>query len=70
MEMTGEIRAQIGVLKCLPFSLHLPYSVSLKPNSTYIEVYNMICNGSHGISIGSLGQYAGESKCSRAPDRE
>ncbi|KAI0918829.1 hypothetical protein AcW1_009462 [Taiwanofungus camphoratus] len=34
--------------------------VSLKPNSTNIVVSNMWCNGSHGISVGSLGQYAGE----------
>ncbi|KAH9919866.1 glycoside hydrolase family 28 protein [Fomitopsis serialis] len=34
--------------------------VSLKPNATEIIVTNMWCNGSHGISIGSLGQYAGE----------
>ncbi|CDO70563.1 Glycoside Hydrolase Family 28 protein [Trametes cinnabarina] len=34
--------------------------VSFKPNSTNILVANMWCNGSHGISVGSLGQYAGE----------
>ncbi|KAI9065287.1 glycoside hydrolase family 28 protein [Trametes sanguinea] len=34
--------------------------VSFKPNSTNIIVANMWCNGSHGISVGSLGQYAGE----------
>jgi len=34
--------------------------VSFKPNSTFMTVYNMFCNGSHGISVGSLGQYAGE----------
>jgi len=34
--------------------------VSFKPNSTNILVTNMNCNGSHGISVGSLGQYAGE----------
>ncbi|KAI0370532.1 pectin lyase-like protein [Pilatotrama ljubarskyi] len=34
--------------------------VSFKPNSTNIVVSNMWCNGSHGISVGSLGQYAGE----------
>lgn len=34
--------------------------VSFKPNSTSIWVENLICNGSHGISVGSLGQYAGE----------
>ncbi|WWC69721.1 uncharacterized protein I206_103664 [Kwoniella pini CBS 10737] len=34
--------------------------VSFKPNSTYMTVENLICNGSHGISVGSLGQYAGE----------
>ncbi|ESZ98751.1 PGX, glycoside hydrolase family 28 protein [Sclerotinia borealis F-4128] len=34
--------------------------VSFKPNSTNILVQNLICTGSHGISVGSLGQYVGE----------
>ena len=34
--------------------------VSFKPNSTNIIVQNLVCNGSHGISVGSLGQYPGE----------
>ncbi|CAL1711768.1 unnamed protein product [Somion occarium] len=34
--------------------------VSFKPNSTNVLVSNLSCNGSHGISVGSLGQYAGE----------
>ena len=34
--------------------------VSFKPNSTEILVQNLYCNGSHGISVGSLGQYVGE----------
>ncbi|KAF2656991.1 glycoside hydrolase family 28 protein [Lophiostoma macrostomum CBS 122681] len=34
--------------------------VSFKPNSTDIVVQNLVCNGSHGISVGSLGQYLGE----------
>jgi galacturan 1,4-alpha-galacturonidase len=34
--------------------------VSFKPNSTNIVVQNMQCNGSHGISVGSLGQYVHE----------
>ncbi|KAJ4364121.1 Exopolygalacturonase [Neocucurbitaria cava] len=34
--------------------------VSFKPNSTNILVQNLWCNGSHGISVGSLGQYVGE----------
>ncbi|KAJ3338221.1 hypothetical protein HDU83_008242 [Entophlyctis luteolus] len=34
--------------------------VSFKPNSTNIVVQNLNCTGSHGISVGSLGQYAGE----------
>ena len=34
--------------------------VSFKPNSSSILVQNMHCNGSHGISVGSLGQYIGE----------
>jgi galacturan 1,4-alpha-galacturonidase len=33
--------------------------VSFKPNSTSVLVQNMWCNGSHGISVGSLGQYVG-----------
>lgn len=33
--------------------------VSFKPNSTNIVVQNMQCSGSHGISVGSLGQYKG-----------
>ncbi|KAI0602621.1 glycoside hydrolase family 28 protein [Biscogniauxia sp. FL1348] len=31
--------------------------VSFKPNSTNIVVQGLFCNGSHGISVGSLGQY-------------
>ncbi|KIL00164.1 glycoside hydrolase family 28 protein [Paxillus rubicundulus Ve08.2h10] len=34
--------------------------VSFKPNTTNAVVRNLYCNGSHGISVGSLGQYAGE----------
>ncbi|KAI6859259.1 Exopolygalacturonase [Hortaea werneckii] len=34
--------------------------VSFKPNSTEVLVQNMYCNGSHGISVGSIGQYPGE----------
>ncbi|CAN8101211.1 unnamed protein product [Discula destructiva] len=34
--------------------------VSFKPNSTSILVESLWCNGSHGISVGSLGQYPGE----------
>ena len=34
--------------------------VSFKPNSTNILVQNLHCNGSHGISVGSLGQYKDE----------
>ncbi|KXL49328.1 MAG: glycoside hydrolase family 28 protein [Acidomyces sp. 'richmondensis'] len=34
--------------------------VSFKPNATEILVQNLFCNGSHGISVGSLGQYVGE----------
>ncbi|KIK55486.1 glycoside hydrolase family 28 protein [Collybiopsis luxurians FD-317 M1] len=33
--------------------------VSFKPNSTNVLVSNISCNGSHGISVGSLGQFAG-----------
>jgi galacturan 1,4-alpha-galacturonidase len=34
--------------------------VSFKPNCTNIVVQGLQCNGSHGISVGSLGQYVGE----------
>ncbi|KAG5980439.1 hypothetical protein E4U55_004027 [Claviceps digitariae] len=34
--------------------------VSFKPNSTDIVVQNLVCDGSHGISVGSLGQYVNE----------
>lgn len=34
--------------------------MSFKPNSTDIVVQNLACDGSHGISVGSLGQYMGE----------
>ncbi|KAI0018835.1 glycoside hydrolase family 28 protein [Xylariomycetidae sp. FL0641] len=34
--------------------------VSFKPNATNIVVQGLSCNGSHGISVGSLGQYVGE----------
>jgi galacturan 1,4-alpha-galacturonidase len=47
-----------------PFDHHSVLSntdcVSFKPNSTNILVQNLHCNGSHGISVGSLGQYVGE----------
>lgn len=33
--------------------------VSFKPNSTDIVVQGLVCSGSHGISVGSLGQYPG-----------
>ncbi|KAG8987948.1 hypothetical protein FRB90_003049 [Tulasnella sp. 427] len=34
--------------------------VSFKPNSTNIAVQDLFCRGSHGISVGSLGQYKNE----------
>lgn len=34
--------------------------VSFKPNATGVVVQNLDCTGSHGISVGSLGQYARE----------
>ncbi|KAF4921537.1 Exopolygalacturonase A [Colletotrichum viniferum] len=34
--------------------------VSFKPNSTEVLVQDLVCNGSHGISVGSLGQYQGQ----------
>ncbi|KAI1497799.1 polygalacturonase [Biscogniauxia marginata] len=34
--------------------------VSFKPNSTSVLIQNLQCNGSHGISVGSLGQYQGQ----------
>lgn len=32
---------------------------SPKPNTTNILVQNLWCNGTHGVSMGSIGQYAG-----------
>ncbi|RLL94780.1 hypothetical protein CFD26_103601 [Aspergillus turcosus] len=34
--------------------------VSFKPNSTNIVLQNLYCNGSHGISVGSLRQYVSQ----------
>ncbi|OBT97766.1 Exopolygalacturonase [Pseudogymnoascus verrucosus] len=34
--------------------------VAFKPNSTNILIQNLVCKGSHGISVGSLGQYVGQ----------
>jgi galacturan 1,4-alpha-galacturonidase len=34
--------------------------VSFKPNSSHMLVQSLSCTGSHGISVGSLGQYVGE----------
>ncbi|KAI1451875.1 glycoside hydrolase family 28 protein [Annulohypoxylon moriforme] len=34
--------------------------VSFKPNSTNVVIQNLQCIGSHGISIGSIGQYPNE----------
>lgn len=31
--------------------------MSFKPNSTNVIIQGLICNSSHGISVGSLGQY-------------
>jgi len=33
--------------------------VSFKPNTSNVLVQSLSCTGSHGISVGSLGQYAG-----------
>ncbi|KAF3762715.1 family 28 glycoside hydrolase [Cryphonectria parasitica EP155] len=33
--------------------------VAFKPGASYVEVYDITCNGSHGISVGSLGSSAG-----------
>ncbi|KAL0961308.1 hypothetical protein HGRIS_006267 [Hohenbuehelia grisea] len=33
--------------------------VAFKPNATNVLISNLQCNGSHGISVGSLGQYDG-----------
>jgi galacturan 1,4-alpha-galacturonidase len=54
---TSLLPIAISSLESDSLPLVLPAS---EPNSTFIEVSNLICNGSHGISIGSLGQYAGE----------
>lgn len=54
MEMVGFFRSE-RVLRLI-----FADCVSFKPNSTNILVQNLWCNGSHGISVGSLGQYVGE----------
>lgn len=33
--------------------------VAFKPGANYVEVYDITCNGSHGISVGSLGSSSG-----------
>lgn len=33
--------------------------VAFKPGASYVEIYDISCNGSHGISVGSLGSKAG-----------
>lgn len=33
--------------------------VAFKPGANYVEVYDISCNGSHGISVGSLGSSPG-----------
>ncbi|KAL0955744.1 hypothetical protein HGRIS_001959 [Hohenbuehelia grisea] len=33
--------------------------VAFKPNATNVLISNLQCNGSHGISVGSLGQFPG-----------
>ncbi len=38
----------------------VPDCVSFKPNSTSMLVQSLSCTGSHGISVGSLGQYVGQ----------
>ena len=45
---------------CFPSSVSKYRNIAFKPNSTNIQALNMNCDGSHGISVGSLGQYAGE----------
>lgn len=49
--ISGRSHHNLQVSKCLPDC------VSFKPNSTNIVVQNLNCTGSHGISVGSLGQY-------------
>ena len=41
-----------------PSTKHHIDCVSFKPNSTNVVVQNPTCIGSHGMSVGSLGQYA------------
>lgn len=33
--------------------------VSFKPNVTDVIINNLHCNGTHGVSVGSLGEYDG-----------
>ena len=61
MTMTASVRAPPLLSSKLPSSHRsLCGPTAFKPNSTNIVVVNMWCNGSHGVSVGSLGQYAGE----------
>ena len=47
----------VRVLSCNLLILCLDLNdTAFKPNSTNILVSNLWCNGSHGISVGSLGQ--------------
>lgn len=45
---------------CEPHTNRNTDCVSFKSNTTDIVVQNLLCNGSHGISVGSLGQYKNE----------
>ncbi|ELR08092.1 hypothetical protein GMDG_02919 [Pseudogymnoascus destructans 20631-21] len=50
---------QISRFKILT-SLIVIIALRLNQNSTNILVQNLVCTGSHGISVGSLGQYVGQ----------
>jgi galacturan 1,4-alpha-galacturonidase len=54
----GKYRCPFNFLPTLENLTFGPDCVSFKPNSTNVIVQNLNCVGSHGISVGSLGQYA------------
>jgi galacturan 1,4-alpha-galacturonidase len=56
----GDGKIPLKHLTTFSFTNHESDCVSFKPNVSDILVQNIHCNGSHGISVGSLGQYPGE----------
>lgn len=48
--------ASVSVSLISGLLVHADSRKAFKPNSTNILVSNLWCNGSHGVSVGSLGQ--------------